>query len=407
MISPARQAVIVDGVRTPFGRAHAEKGWFRRVRADELAANCLRELIARNELDPQWVDEVIVGCALQTGELALNAARQISLLAGLPVTCPAVTVNRLCGSSLQALHQAVHAIEAGQADVQLVAGVEKMTGQPPPIADALHPRLSAVTSPAALSMGLTAEFLARRFGISRADQDAWALRSHQRAAATAESQSIASSPATQHLRLKPEVSPVWGHDEAGERKLVTHDQCVRHDTSLEALAKLPPAFVKSSVAQESEAGHVTAGNSSPRNDGAAALLVMSRERASELGYEPLAIVRAGAVVGISPCEMGLGPVPATKRVLKNAGLSLRDIGPVELNEAFAAQVLACMRQIGVDPEKVNQRGGAIAIGHPLGASGARLILSLIHSLQTDKAEFGLAAMCIGMGQGIATILQRV
>jgi acetyl-CoA acyltransferase len=397
-----RQAVIVDGVRTPFGRAHAEKGWFRHVRADELAANCLRELISRNELDPQLVDDVIVGCALQTGEMSLNAARQVALLAGLPVTCPAVTVNRLCGSSLQALHQAVHAIEAGQADVQLVAGVEKMTGQLPPPVDLLHPQLAAVTSPAAMSMGLTAEFLARRFSISREEQDVWAVRSHRRATEMLNLRSEISN-------LESEILPCWGHEETGARKLFDIDQAVRPDASIEALSKLPPAFVKTGLADEDVCGHghVTAGNSSPRNDGAAALLVMSHARAIELGFKPLAIVRATAVAGITPCEMGLGPVPATERVLKHAGLKLADIGPIELNEAFAVQVLACIRQGGFDPEKVNQRGGAIAIGHPLGASGTRIALSLIHSLQADTAEFGLAAMCIGMGQGIATILQRI
>ena len=396
------QAVIVDGVRTPFGRAHAEKGWFRHVRADELAANCVRELIARNELDPLLVDDVIVGCALQTGEMSLNAARQIALLAGLPVTCPAVTVNRLCGSSLQAMHQAAQAIEAGQADVQLVVGVEKMTGQPPPAADLLHPQLATVTSPAAMSMGLTAEVLAQRLGISRAEQDEWAVRRHRRAAKISILKSDISN-------LKSEILPCWGHDEAGTRKLFNSDQTVRPDASIEALAKLPPAFRKAGLADEDVCGHghVTAGNSSPRNDGAAALLVMSHARAKALGYRPLALVKATAVAGISPCEMGLGPVPATARVSKNAGLKLADIGPIELNEAFAVQVLACIRQGGFDPDKVNQRGGAIAIGHPLGASGARIALSLIHSLQADTAEFGLAAMCIGMGQGIATILQRI
>jgi acetyl-CoA acyltransferase len=402
MSNANRQAVIVDGVRTPFARAHAEKGWFRHVRGDELAANCLRELIARNELDPQLVDDVIVGCALPTNELSLNAARQIALLAGLPVTCPAVTVNRLCGSSLQALHQAVHAIEAGQADVQLVAGVEKMTGQPPPAADLLHPQLSTVTSPAALSMGLTAEFLARRFGISRAEQDAWAVRSHRRAAGIADG-------GLQIADWKAEILPCWGQDDSGQRMLITEDQCLRRDVSLEALAKLPPAFVRGTLADEDVCGHghVTAGNSSPRNDGAAALLVMSHARAKELGYSPLALVKATAVAGISPCDMGLGPVPATERVLKRAGLQLADIGPIELNEAFAVQVLACIRQARFDPERVNPRGGAIAIGHPLGASGARIILSLLHSLHTDTAKFGLAAMCIGMGQGIATVLKRI
>lgn len=387
MTNHSRQAVIVDGVRTPFGRAHPERGWLRNIRADELAANCLRELIQRNNLDPQLVDDVIVGCALQTGEMSLNAARPIALLAGLPVTCPAVTVNRLCGSSLQALHQAVHAIEAGHADVQLVAGVEKMTGQPPPPADLLHPKLSAVTSPAAMSMGLTAEFLAQRYCISRADQDAFALRSHQFASAAL------------HSKLQSEILPCWGDAESGERILIEQDQTLRPDTNLASLAKLPAAFL--------EAGTVTAGNSSPRNDGAAALLVMSRETASGLGYQNLTVVKLTSVAGITPSEMGLGPVPAIEKLLSRTKLQAGDIGSIELNEAFAAQALACIRQGRIDPDKVNRRGGAIAIGHPLGASGCRLILSLVHTLHSDKSEFGIAAMCIGMGQGIATLLQRV
>jgi acetyl-CoA acyltransferase len=380
--------VIVDGVRTPFGRAHTEKGWFRHVRADELAANCLRELISRNRVDPQLVDDVIVGCALQTNEMSLNAARPIALLAGLPVTCPAVTVNRLCGSSLQALHQAVHAIEAGHADVQLVAGVEKMTGQLPPPPDLLHPRLSSVTSPAAMSVGLTAEFLANRYRISRADQDAFAARSHQLATSAKEVNG-----------LKPEILPTTGHDDAGRQQMLQTDQSLRSDTNTAALSKLPPAFLSS--------GSVTAGNSSPRNDGAAALLVMSLATANNLNLRPLAAVKATAVAGITPSEMGLGPVAAIGKVLQRADLLLPEIGAIELNEAFAVQALACIRQGKLDPEKVNGRGGAIAIGHPLGASGARLVLSLMHTLHGDAAEFGLAAMCVGMGQGIATVLQRL
>lgn len=387
MTNLSRQAVIVDGVRTPFGRAHPEKGWLRHIRADELAANCLRELISRNSLDPKLVDDVIIGCALQTNEMSLNAARPIALLAGLPVTCPAVTVNRLCGSSLQALHQAVHAIEAGHADVQLVAGVEKMTGQLPPPADLLHPRLSAVTSPAAMSMGLTAEFLAQRYSISREDQDAFALRSHQWAATAKPAHG-----------LKPEILPTLGHDESGEQQIVNKDQSLRPDTAKTALSKLPPAFLTN--------GTVTAGNSSPRNDGAAALLVMSLATAHDLNLHPLAVVKATAVAGITPSEMGLGPVAAIGKVLQRADLLLPEIGAIELNEAFAAQALACIRQGRLDPDKVNQRGGAIALGHPLGASGVRLILSLMHTLHGDAAEFGLAAMCVGMGQGIATVLQR-
>ncbi|WP_254512176.1 thiolase family protein [Anatilimnocola floriformis] len=382
MLNGTRAAVIAAGARTPFARAHAEKGWLRNIRADELAAHCIRTLLTQQNLDPEIIDDVIVGCALQTGEMSLNAARQIALLAGLPVTCPAVTVNRLCGSSLQALHQAVHAIEAGHADVQLVVGVEKMTGQTPPPSDLLHPQLAQVTSPAAMSMGLTAEFLAQRYNISRADQDAFAARSHQLAAATND----------------PFVIPISGHNEHGERILIDRDQTVRADTNIAALSRLPAAFVKG--------GTVTAGNSSPRNDGAAALLVMSRETASELGLPELAIVRGTAVAGITPSEMGLGPVPAIKKLLQRAKLSLSNIDAIELNEAFAAQALACIRQAELDPEKVNRRGGAIAIGHPLGASGVRLILSLLQSLQTTDTTFGLAAMCIGMGQGIATLLER-
>jgi len=382
MTNPFRQAVIVAGVRTPFGRAHPEKGWLRKIRADELAAACLRELIARTQLDPALVDDVIVGCALQTNEMSLNAARQIALLAGLPVTCPAVTVNRLCGSSLQALHQAVHAIEAGQADVQLVAGVEKMTGQPPPPADLLHPQLARVVSSATLSMGLTAEFIAQRYKISRADQDAFAARSHRLAAAASDTTLIS----------------IIGHNEQGESFLMERDQTLRPDTNTAALAKLSSAFVAG--------GTVTAGNSSPRSDGAAALLLMSRETASQLNLEPLVTVCATAVAGVTPSEMGLGPVSAIDKLLQRIKLTLADITAIELNEAFAAQVLACIRLAKLDPEKVNRRGGAIAIGHPLGASGCRLVLSLIQSLQADAAEHGIAAMCIGMGQGIATLLSR-
>lgn len=385
-----RQAVIVDGVRTPFGRAHAAKGVLRAIRADELAAGCLRELVHRNQLEPALVDEVILGTALSAVELSLNGARQVALLAGLPVTCPAVTVNRLCGSSLQALHQAVHAIQASDADVVLVGGVEKMSGQEPPAPSTLHPRLAAITGRDSMSMGLTAEFLARRFAISRADQDAWALRSHQLG-----SRRLATRP----TGLLPEVMPVDGQDEAGRPIRVDGDQGLRPDSSLAALATLSPAFLPAG-------GTITAGNSSPRSDGAAALLVMSASRAKSLGCRPLAMVRATATVGVSPAEMGLGPVPAIQKVLRRASLSLGDIDAIELNEAFAAQALACVRRAGLEPDRVNRRGGAIALGHPLGASGARIILSLIHSLHAEDRGMGLATLCIGMGQGMATLLQR-
>jgi acetyl-CoA acyltransferase len=387
---PARQAVIVDGVRTPFGRAHATKGWLRNVRPDELVAGCWRELVRRNALDPALVDEAILGLALSPVELALNGARQASLLAGLPLTCPAVTVNRLCGSSLQALHQAAHAIQAGDADVVLVGGVERMTGQEAPAPAVLHPRLAAITPRESMSMGLTAEFLAHRYGISRADQDAWAVRSHQRSSLAAQ---------TRAPGLQAEVMSVVGHDDQGLPLLIDRDQTLRTDASAESLAALSPAFL-------SQGGTVTAGNSSPRSDGAAALLVMSAERARSLGYRPLAKVVATAVVGVSPAEMGLGPVSAIAKVLQRGGLTLADIASLELNEAFAVQTLACIRQAGLDPARVNERGGAIAVGHPLGASGARITLSLLDSLHNSRQEFGLVAMCIGMGQGIATLIQR-
>jgi acetyl-CoA acyltransferase len=383
-----RQAVIVDGLRTPFGRAHPTKGWFRQVRGDELAASCLRELIARNELDVQLVDDVILGIALPTGELSLNAARQISLLAGLPVTCPAATVNRLCGSSLQALNQAAHAIETGAANVIFVGGVERMSAQPAFDPTIFHPQLAKFTSYDSLNMGLTAEHLARTHGISRTDQDAYAARSHELTAA-----------ARPAAGLKPETLPTWGHDESGKHILVASDQCLRPDTTPAALAKLLPAF-------NTDGGTITAGNSSPRNDGAAALLVMARETALALGHEPLATIRGSATVGITPCEMGLGPVPAIQRLLTRQACDFRSVDHLELNEAFAAQVLACVQVGSLPMEKLNRRGGAIAIGHPLGASGARLVLSLLHSLHSTDSHRGIAALCVGLGQGMATLIER-
>jgi len=383
------QAVIVDAVRTPIGRAHPQKGWFREVRSDDLAVACVRRLLERTGIDPAEIEDVVFGNTQQTGEQGLNVARCIALMAGLPVTTGGTTVNRLCGSSLQALNQAAHAIAAGFEDVQIVGGLEHMHHLPMDHGLDINPKLFERTSRAALLMGVTAEFLAQTHDISRRDQDAFALRSHQRAAAA-------------HSRgeFQREIVPVYAKDEQGQRFLATTDQCVRPDTSLEALAALEPAFLP-------KLGTVTAGNSSPLNDGAAALLIMSEAKAKALGLKPLARVRATAVAGVEPCAMGTGPVPAVQKVLQRAKLTLRDIDLIELNEAFAAQALACIRLLGLDEEKVNVRGGAIALGHPLGASGARIATTLIHAMVDRQATLGLATMCIGLGQGIATVFERV
>ncbi|MEX2559435.1 MAG: acetyl-CoA C-acyltransferase FadA [Pirellulales bacterium] len=384
-----KEAVVVDCVRTPIGRAHKDKGVFRDVRSDDLAVAVIKALVERTGIDPAEIEDVVLGNTQQQGEQGLCVARTVALMAGLPLATGGATINRLCGSSLQALNQASHAIMAGFEDVQIVGGLEHMHHIAMDKGIDINPKLFHRTSKGALNMGITAEFLAQTQGISRQAQDEFALRSHRRAAA-----------AHAAGEFKPEIVPVWGRDEAGNRILVQVDQCVRPDTSAEALAALKPAFMPG-------LGTVTAGNSSPLNDGAAALLIMSREKAKSLGLTPLARVLATAVVGVDPAVMGTGPVPATQKALKRAGLKLDDIELVELNEAFASQALACIEMLGLDEERVNVRGGAIAIGHPLGASGARITTTLLHSMVDRGAALGLATMCIGVGQGIATIFERV
>jgi acetyl-CoA acyltransferase len=313
----------------------------------------------------------------------------VALMAGLPMHTGGATINRLCGSSLQALNQAAHSIVAGGEDVQIVGGLEHMQHVPMDAGIDLNPKLFERTSKGALLMGVTAEFLAQTQGISREDQDAFALRSHQRAAA-----------ATAKDEFKPEIVPVYGRDEVGNRFLVETDQCIRADATMESLAALKPAFMPGM-------GTVTAGNSSPLNDGAAALLVMSEEKAKALGLKPLVRIVSTAVVGVEPSVMGTGPVPAVKKALDRAGMKLPGIDLVELNEAFASQALACIRMLKLDEEKTNVRGGAIAIGHPLGASGARITATLLHNMIDRNAATGIATMCIGVGQGIATVFERV
>jgi acetyl-CoA acyltransferase len=382
-------AVVIDCVRTPVGRAHQEKGYFRNVRSDDLAVACVKALLQRTAIDPAAVEDVTMGNTQQTMEQGLNAARNIGLMAGLSVQTGGATINRLCGSSLQAVNQAAHSIAAGAEDVQIAGGLEHMQHLPMDHGLDLNPKLFHRTSQAALHMGITAEFLAQTQGISRADQDNFALSSHQKAAN-----------AQQQGAFKSEMISLTGSDEEGNLILVDHDQCVRSDTSIDALAALAPAFMP-------KGGTITAGNSSPLNDGAAAMLVMSAEKANQLELTPLVRVRATAVAGVEPSIMGTGPVPATTKALRRAGLELKDMDLIELNEAFAAQALACIQMLDLDPEKVNVRGGSIAIGHPLGASGARIATTLIHTMLDQDAKFGLATMCIGMGQGIATIFERI
>src|SRR5947208_12753242 len=384
-----RHAVVIDAVRTPVGRAHPEKGIFRDVRADDLSADLMSALLERVGIPAALVEDVHWGCVKQQGEQGYNVGRMSSLIAGLPIETGAATVNRLCGSSLQAINQAAQSIAAECEDIQIAGGVEHMHHIPMEAGFDPSPRYLFRHSPATLNMGLTAENLALKYRISRKEQDEFALRSHRRAAEATDSGAFAQ-----------EVIPTWGRDEEGRKKLLTEDQCIRRDTSLESLAALKPVFMP-------EGGTVTAGNSSPLNVGAAAVLVMSEERARELGLKPKVRIRAMAVAGVDPSVMGIGPVPATHKALERAGLKLEDIDLIEINEAFAAQTLAVIKLLKCDPEKVNVNGGAIAIGHPLGASGARIATTLIHAMHQRGARYGLATMCIGAGQGIATIFEAV
>ena len=384
-----KQAVVVDCVRTPIGRAHKDKGVFREIRSDDLAATVVKALVERTGIDPNEIEDLVMGNTQQQGEQGMDVARTVGLLAGLPLATGGTTVNRLCGSALQAINQASHAIVAGSEDVQIVGGLEHMHHIPMDKGIDLNPKLFTRTSKGAMMMGFTAEFLAQSQGISREEQDAFALRSHQLAAK-----------AHANGEFRREIIPIWGRDEAGNRQLVEVDQCVRADATAESLASLKPAFMPGM-------GTVTAGNSSPLNDGAAALLIMSDEKAKALGFKPLVKIVATAIVGVDPCVMGTGPIPATQKALKRAGMKISDIDLFELNEAFASQALACIRGLGLDQDKVNVRGGAIAIGHPLGASGARITTTLINNMIDRKVNLGLATMCIGAGQGIATIFERI
>jgi 3-oxoadipyl-CoA thiolase len=395
-------AVIVAALRTPIGRY---RGALKEMRPDDLAALVIRAVVEKAAIDPKCVDDVFMGCANQAGEDNRNVARMGALLAGLPVSVPGVTVNRLCGSGLEAVIGAANAIRAGVGEIFAAGGVESMTRAPwvlPKMDEAfargdqrmydttlgwrmVNPHMQKQYPP--ISLGETAEVVAERYGVSRAEQDEFAFASQQKA-----QRAITSGAFTE------EIVPVSIPQRKGDPVLFTTDEHPRPETTLAQLSKLSPAF--------KAGGTVTAGNASGLNDGAAALLIMSARAAARQGLKPMARVVTSAVAGVDPSCMGIGPVPATRKALQRAGLGVMDLDLIELNEAFAAQGVACINELGLDPARVNVHGGAIALGHPLGCSGARITTTLLHAMQKRGARYGLATMCIGVGQGISAIFEQ-
>ena len=386
-----RDVVIVDFGRTPMGRSKG--GMYRNVRAETLSANLITGVLARNpKIDPAEVEDVIWGCVNQTLEQGWNIARMASLMTPIPHTSAAQTVSRLCGSSMSALHTAAQAIMTGNGDVFVVGGVEHMGhvgmmhGVDP------NPALSLYAAKASGMMGLTAEMLGKMHGITREQQDAFGERSHRLA-----------HKATVEGNFKDEIIPMEGHDENGFLRVFTEDETIRPETTIESLAALRPAF-------NPKGGTVTAGTSSQITDGASCMIVMSAERAQALGLEPLAVIRSMAVAGVDPAIMGYGPVPSTKKALQRAGLTMDDVDFVELNEAFAAQALPVLKDLKLldkMDEKVNLHGGAIALGHPFGCSGARISGTLLKVMKQNGGTIGISTMCVGLGQGITTVFERV
>ncbi|MEZ8157866.1 acetyl-CoA C-acyltransferase FadA [Vibrio splendidus] len=385
-----KNVVVVDCLRTPMGRSKG--GAFRHTRAEDLSAHLMKGILERNpKVNPVEIEDIYWGCVQQTLEQGFNVARNAALLAGLPIEIGAVTVNRLCGSSMQALHDATRSIMVGDAEICLIGGVEHMGHVPMNHGVDFHPGMSKHVAKAAGMMGLTAEMLGKMHGISREDQDAFAARSHARAQA-----------ATVEGRFKNEILPTEAHAADGSLFTLDYDEVIRPETTVEGLSQLRPVFDPAN-------GTVTAGTSSALSDGASAMLIMSEEKANALGLKIRARVKSMAIAGCDPSIMGYGPVPATKKALKRAGLTIEDMGVIELNEAFAAQSLPCAKDLGlldVVDEKVNLNGGAIALGHPLGCSGSRISTTLINLMEAQDVKYGLATMCIGLGQGIATVFER-
>ena len=398
-----KEAVIVEAVRTPTGR---HGGILKDIRTDDLAAYIIAKLVEKAGINKEEIEDVYFGCTNQAGEDSRNVARNASLLAGLPYTIPGATVNRLCGSGLEAINQAGRAVETDHGDLFVAGGVESMTRGPWVMGKPANPfqrgditmydsslgwrfpnkRMGELYS--LINNGETAENVAEKYQISRKDQDEIALASHHNALR-----------AQQEGRLKDEIVPIEMAQRKGPPIVYDKDEGPRADTSLEKLAALQPSFKKG--------GSITAGNSSPLSDGAAALLVTTPQKAEQLRLKPLARIVASAAAGVHPNYMGIGPIPATQKALKRAGLTMAQIDLVEINEAFASQVLACVRELGIDLKKLNVNGGAIALGHPLGCSGARIMTTLIHEMKKRGSRYGLATMCIGVGQGITTIVERI
>ncbi len=386
-----KNAVIVDAVRTPMARSKA--GNFRNVRAEELSAHLMRELMRRNpKLNAGEIEDIIWGCVQQTLEQGYNIGRNAQLLTDIPITVSAQTVNRLCGSSMSAIHMAVQGIWSNQGDFYLCGGVEHMGHVPMTHGVDFNPALAKTTSKMAGSMGLTAELLGRMNGVTRLMQDEFAARSHAKA-----------FEATQKGRFKDEIVATAGHDDLGIPSMISTDEVIRPETTVEGLGKLPAVF-------DPRNGTVTAGNSSALSDGAAAVIIMSEDKAKALGLKPMARIVSMASTGCEPSIMGYGPVASSRKALERAGLKMDQMDIVELNEAFAAQSIPVLKDLGLLDQvdkKVNLNGGAIALGHPLGCSGARITGTLAHQLRQNNKKYGLATMCIGLGQGVATVIENL
>ena len=386
-----RDVVVVDAVRTPMGRSRG--GIFRNVRAESMSAHIINAMFERNpEVNPALVEDIIWGCVNQTLEQGFNVARQIGLMTVVPKEAGALTVNRLCGSAMSAIHTAAQAIQTGNGDVFVVGGVEHMGHVNMQHGFDHNPEASKYSAKASNMMGLTAEMLGKMHGITRQQMDEFGARSHRLA-----------HKATLEGKFKNEIIPTYGHDADGNEILVTEDETIRPETTVESLGALRPAF-------DPKGGTVTAGTSSQITDGASAMLLMSYEKAQELGLKPRARIVGMAVAGVDAAIMGYGPVPATKKALKRAGLDTTDIDYWELNEAFAAQSLPCIKDLNlkdIAEERINIHGGAIALGHPLGCSGTRISVTLLNVLEQQGGKYGVSTMCIGLGQGIATVWERM
>jgi 3-oxoadipyl-CoA thiolase len=397
-----REAVIVDALRTPIGKVN---GALKDIRPDDLAAHAIRKLLERNPIDPSLIEDVFFGCANQAGEDNRNVARMALLLAGMPETVPGVTLNRLCASGLEAVNQASAAIKANAGDIFIAGGTENMSRAPyvmmkPQYGPRGHQTLFdtmigwRLINPlmdqlySTISLGETAEMVAEKYEISREEQDEFSLVSQMRAKNAIESG-----------RFNNEIVPIEVPQRKGKILRYEVDEHSRPDTTLEGLSKLKPVFRAD--------GTVTAGNSSGINDGASALLIMEQKTAERLGFKPLARIVSYAASGVYPSYMGIGPIPATRKALQKAGISIKQIDLIELNEAFASQSIACVNELGLDLEKVNVNGGAIALGHPLGCSGARIVTTLVHEMKKRDCRYGLATMCVGVGQGVATIVEKL